>query len=482
MHNWRTRWRSLLVLAIMIGLTGAASLAAIAGALRSASALDRFHGAGQTLDVFISADVIGHEPSAFLDLLDGPLVESTNDLVFLFVDVDEIGVMFAPTSRRGMNVERGVLLEGRRADPDEPDELTLSETAAAKLGLHVGDLFEFGSLSPQQAEDIFSSGKEQTSLDGPQLHLRVVGITRNGFDLNAFGQGTALTVTTPAFWEKYGPSIGIGSRSHMVRLVDKPGAQDQFTAAYGGEHLPSINVGQGESSLADSISVVTAALLVMALVIVVSGLLWIGSVTARHQRAAGPDIDVLRALGTTAGERRLVAFSCVVPALLAGVVLAPLGAIALSPLFPAGTARRIDPDPGLHADGATLLIGATTLLAVLGLIAAIAAARLVSAGRRLEPRHAACATARRPGVALASSGAGHRRALCTERSFALIRAHSACARRRNRGRRRTGRGGRCRREPPSAGECPCSMGHDVGRGNRRRRLWGRPVPGRKTGP
>jgi hypothetical protein len=389
MHNWRTRWRSLLVLAIMIGLTGAASFAAIAGARRSDSALDRFHDAGQTLDVFVSADVTGPEPPKFLDLLDGQLVESTNDLVFLFVDVDKIGVVFAPTSRRGANVERGVLLEGRRADPDEPDELTLSETAAAKLGLHVGDLFEFGSLSPQQADDFFSSGQVPTSLDGPQLRLRVVGITRNGFDLNSFGEGTALTVTTPAFWEKYGPDIGIGSRSHMVRLADEPGALDQFTAAvaaaYGDEHLPSIIVGQGEGSIADSISVVTAALLAMALVIVAAGLLWIGSAAARHQRAAAPDIDVLRALGTTAGERRLVAFGCVVPSLLAGVVLAPLGAIALSPLFPVGTARRVDPDPGLHADGVTLLIGTVILVAVLGLIAAVAAARLVSAGRRLEP-------------------------------------------------------------------------------------------------
>ena len=89
MHSWRTRWRALVVLALMIGLTGAVVFAAVAGARRSASALDRFHDAGQTLDVFLSADVTTPEPPALLDLLDGPLVESTNDLAFLFVDVDE---------------------------------------------------------------------------------------------------------------------------------------------------------------------------------------------------------------------------------------------------------------------------------------------------------------------------------------------------------------------------------------------------------
>ena len=106
MHSWRTRWRALVVLALMIGLTGAVVFAALAGARRSASALDRFHDVGQTLDVFVAADVTTPEPAALRELLDGPLVESTNDLVFLLVDVDEVGVIFAPTSRRGLDVEQ----------------------------------------------------------------------------------------------------------------------------------------------------------------------------------------------------------------------------------------------------------------------------------------------------------------------------------------------------------------------------------------
>jgi hypothetical protein len=389
MHSWRTRWRSLIVLAIMIGLTGAIVFAAVAGARRSTSALDRFHDVAQTLDVFVAADVTTAEPPGLLDLLDSPLVESTNDLAFLFADVDEFGVMFAHTSRRGLNVEQGVLLDGRRADPDEPDEVTLPESAAKKVGLRVGDLFEFGSLSKQQGEALMSTGEEPTSLDGPYLSLRVVGIIRTGFDLNALGEGTALIVTTPAFWDKYGSEIGVGSRSHMLRLADEPRALDQFTAevatVYGGEHLPSINVGQGEDTIADSISVVTAALVAMALVIAVAGLLWISSATARHQRVAAPDIDVLRALGTTTGERRVLFFGCVVPGLVGGVLLAPVLAVALSPLFPVGTARRVDPDPGLHADSVTLLAGTIALVAVLGFIAVIAASRLVATGQRREP-------------------------------------------------------------------------------------------------
>ena len=64
MHSWRSRWRALVVLGLMIGLTGAIVLAAIAGARRSASALARFHDAGQTLDVFLAADVVTPDPPA----------------------------------------------------------------------------------------------------------------------------------------------------------------------------------------------------------------------------------------------------------------------------------------------------------------------------------------------------------------------------------------------------------------------------------
>jgi hypothetical protein len=381
------RWRALVVLALMIGLSGAAAFAALAGARRSASALDRFHDAGQTLDVFLSADSVAPEPPGLLALLDGPLVESTNDLAFLLVDVDAVGVIFSPTSRRGLHLEQGILLAGRRADPDNPDEVALSEIVARKLDLGVGDLFEAGSLTKEQGDALFNEGVEPTALDGPQLRLRVVGITRNGFDLNT--QGVGVTLTTPAFWAKYGPEIGIGSRSHMVRLTDEPDAVERFTDgvadAYGDEHLPSINVGQGENTIADSVSVITAALVAMAFAVAIAGLLWSASATARHQRLAVTEIDVLRALGSTARERRVLLVGSAAPAIVAGVALAPVLAVVLSPLFPVGTARHVDPDPGLHADALVLLAGSIALALILGLLATLAAVRLVSQSQRHVP-------------------------------------------------------------------------------------------------
>jgi ABC-type lipoprotein release transport system permease subunit len=389
MRSWRARWRELAVLALMIGVAGAMALAAIAGARRSASALDRFHDAAQVLDVFVAGDVTTPEPAALLDLLDGPLVESTNDLVFLLVDIDRSGVVFAPTSRRGLNVEQGVLVAGRRADPDSPDEVVLSDGTAARLGLSVGDTLDVGSITPEQADAMFTRGEEPTSLDGPRLRLRVVGIARTGFDLMQDNSGTGLTLTTPAFWDRYGDEIGIGSRSHMVRLADQPDALERFTdaveEAYGNEHLPSINVGQGEDSVVGSIAVITVALVLLALVIAVAGAVWIAVATSREQRPAGNDLEIMRAMGVTTGERRGLLVGCVLPALAGGLAIAPLLAVALSPLLPVGQARRIDPDPGLHADLTVLVAGSGVLALILVVIVTISAAKIVRRGGGFEP-------------------------------------------------------------------------------------------------
>jgi ABC-type lipoprotein release transport system permease subunit len=380
-YAWRARWRSLLVLGIMVGLAGGAVFAAVAGARRSSSALDRFHEAGQTHDVFLAADLATAEPEALREVLDGPLVESTNDMAFVLVDDQQVGFVFAPTSRRGLEIERGVVLEGRRADPEAVDEVTLSERTARKFDLAVGDTMAIGTVTPAQAEALFTDGVVPTSLDGPELRVRVVGIIRSGFDLG--GGSTPLTLITPALWEEIEGRVGIGSSSHLVRLVDRPGAFEEFTdaveAAYGEEHLPSINAGQVEQELADSISVITVGLLMVAGVVAVAGAAWIVSAVARTERLATHEVEVLRALGSTTGERRLLLAGTVVPGLLLGLVVAPVVAVALSPLLPVGTARRVDPDAGLHVDAATLLLGSVALLALLVLAAVLVALRLARA-------------------------------------------------------------------------------------------------------
>jgi hypothetical protein len=394
-------------------------LAAVDGARRSATAIERFHEVGRTLDVFISADVIDAEPPALLELLDGPLVEQTNDLAFLFVDIDRIGVVFAPTSRRGLDIEQGVLLEGRRADPDAPLELVLSERGARGLGLGVGDTLETMSYSREDAASLFERGDVPEVPGGPTLEFQVVGIVRNGFDLSGgSSDASALTLTTPAFWERYGDEIGVGSRSHMVRLVDSPGAIEQFTDAvadaYGDEHLPSINVGQGEDNAADAISIITVALLAVGLTVATAGGVWIAAAVSRQQRLAAADQQVLRAFGATQGGRRLVVAGIVAPGLGLGLVLAPVLAVALSPLLPIGMSRHVDPRSGIHADFVVLLAGTVAACLVAAVISVVGAVRLAS------PTANVAAGSIRTSRVLASGGRVLRPPAATGLRFALL--------------------------------------------------------------
>ena len=66
------------------------------------------------------------------------------------------------------------------------------------------------------------------------------------------------------------------------------------------------------------------------------------------------------------------------PALLiasGGALLAVVGAIAASPLFPFGVARRADPNPGVHVDWLVLAVGVVAVALLIGSIAFVAALR-----------------------------------------------------------------------------------------------------------
>jgi putative ABC transport system permease protein len=75
-----------------------------------------------------------------------------------------------------------------------------------------------------------------------------------------------------------------------------------------------------------------------------------------------------------------------------------VGAVAISPLFPLGVARRAEPDPGPLADGLVLVVGAVLLVAVVALTA-------VLAGRRAARRNEVPDRASSVGGAVNRSGA-----------------------------------------------------------------------------
>ena len=87
------------------------------------------------------------------------------------------------------------------------------------------------------------------------------------------------------------------------------------------------------------------------------------------------DQETLRALGVTRRQHVLLSGPRAVLVAVGGGLLAVVGAVLVSPLFPFGVARRADPDPGFHIDWTVVAFGVLAVASVVGAITFIAALR-----------------------------------------------------------------------------------------------------------
>ena len=123
----------------------------------------------------------------------------------------------------------------------------------------------------------------------------------------------------------------------------------------------------------NAIDVLTLALWIFAAVAALAGIVAISIILSREtSRWASINRHCAR-LGLTRSQR--VAMNGPEAVLIGsgGALLAALGAMAASPLFPIGVARRAEPSPGLHIDWAVVLLGVIVVTVVVVLISFLAA-------------------------------------------------------------------------------------------------------------
>src|ERR1700733_6784677 len=131
MLDVRRRWRSLIVLALLVALTTGTVLAAVAGARRGQSAFDRLWARTLPGDATVLANQPGFDWSKVEAL---PEVKATAlFIVYYGASVGPSGAKAGfsgadlgfPPGNTGMleSVERPVVLAGRVYDPSRPDEV-----------------------------------------------------------------------------------------------------------------------------------------------------------------------------------------------------------------------------------------------------------------------------------------------------------------------------------------------------------------------
>lgn len=375
--DWRQRWRSLILLALLVAGTLATTVATLTAAARSETAFARLREATNASDVIAYYEGRGASEISAFEAVDG--VEAAAPMVELFVrpagteyfpDFQIYSV--APLRVAGAaTLNAPVITAGRAVDPGQADEIALSEEFASTLGVGAGETMWLESMTDEWIDLAFNGG-DPGPPDGPRVEVSVVGVARTPAD---FSRWEGLIFLSPAFAERYGEQMR-GYYGLEVRLDDAArraldsGSPPQLP---GGEVRPSPF---GDSAAADDgLATIATALRLVAAAAVVAGAVAVVLMLSRAARLVLQDHETLRALGMTRRALGVAAALVFVPAIIGGLAVGTALGIVAAPLVAIGLARAADP-----AVGAVVANTAVAAMS-LGAAAATLSVALVLAGR-----------------------------------------------------------------------------------------------------
>ncbi len=372
------RWRWLVALGVIAGLTAGLAMAAVAGARRTVTALPRLSDQTRAADAVIFPGQVGAFQPDWGPLRDQPYVTSLArwNLAFGVVDGEEDAVFFIPSDGRWLgDVDRPVVVDGRMFDPEAADEMVIDEPLAAAEGIGVGDTINFTPYGPDQSDF------EADPPNGPDITLNVVGVIR--FTSQFLFQDGGFPIPSPGVLARHRDRMMPIENAH-VRLADPDSdiarlqrdANDLLAPG-----TPILDLGAVERRVETTITVERTALLVLAALVALAGLVFVGQALGRSVAVIDDSREPLRAIGLTRSDLTTAAALPHVVVAAAGVAVAVVTAVALSPRFPIGFAGRVDPDRGVHADWTVLAPGLVTTAALL--LGGVAAAAWVRSGARV---------------------------------------------------------------------------------------------------
>jgi ABC-type lipoprotein release transport system permease subunit len=368
----RTAW---VLLAILIGLSGAVVMVAAAGARRTGSAYTRYLAATNGSDVLLSPNETG-TPQMYADIAKLPGVAAVAPVVGYgtapVFDLRQPLLVDAATDRTlGYRVERPRLTAGRLPDPNAPLEVVADRNAAHVLGLRVGGAIKVAVAGT--AEELPNLAHD------PVVTLKVVGIgtTRDSVvAVNALAVQPSL-FAGPSFARQFGPEYHAFDGA-FVSL--QPGASEpNFVAAaqavarrypQSGGGLFAADEAEQAARVVSAIRPQAIALALFALLTAITVIVAVGQVVARQVQAASSDSETLAGLGMIRRRRAAVVLAQVAVTAVAGAVIACVVAVVASPLMPIGPARLAEPHPGFAIDWPVLAVGFAAIVVVTVAVAA----------------------------------------------------------------------------------------------------------------
>ena len=391
----RHRWRSLVILALLVAFAGGTIIAAVAGARRGDTALRRL----DAVTLPATAVVLPNQPGFDWSRVERlPEVASVSTfavdytLTYQGLPADVAG--FPPANDTVLrSIEKPVVFQGRVFDPRRVGEAVVTPMFVADHHRGVGDSVILHLPTPREMETGQGSGPGG-ALTGPRLRLRIVGVIRSPWFSDSPGSDGAILMS-PAVAARYPLSV-VGNPHNQFSFVNAlvrlrggeaaiPRLRRDIIQLTGRSDIDIWDLPQQYADAQRQIAFEARCLVALAAAAFLASLFLIGQTLARFAAASGAELQIMRALGMTSAE--VTGAVAAAPALagLAGAGLAAGFAVAVSPWFPIGTAALLEPAPGLSADWAVIgpAVALITLLVAGG--AALAGRATLAAGRRQVP-------------------------------------------------------------------------------------------------
>jgi ABC-type lipoprotein release transport system permease subunit len=389
----RHRWRSMAILALLVALSAATILAALAGARRGLSAQSRL--ARHTLPA--TTAVLANTPG-----FDWGPVERLPEVAALtrFVVDYSLSLDGAPSETltfppgddaTGRTIERPVIFAGRMFDPDRADEVVVSRRFASRYHKGVGSSVVIHL--PTEAE--LMRDDETPPFHGPSVRARIVGVVESPWFSDTVGSPGVL-ILSPGLAKTY-PNEVLGDQSNkedpsyvnaLVRLHGGEAAIPQFRRDLARvtrrDDLDVWDLPSQNRELQRNIAFESWCLVVFAAIAFAAAVFLVGQAISRFVEADAEDLRTLQALGVE--RSRAVGAATAAPALagIAGAVVGVGAAYVASGWFPIGTAGLIEPSPGRSLD--ILVLGLGVVATVLLVVAAVGLSARRALGDRSRSR------------------------------------------------------------------------------------------------
>jgi len=381
------RWGGFLSVVLLIGLLGGIAMGSIAAGRRTQSSYSTFLASTNPSDMTVSVYVPNSGGAVT------PLTARIARLPGVKRVRDVVGPDFVPLAPNGtprlnalsdilvlgsldggfLDQDGPAIVQGRRAGPDNPNEMMMTARAARLLGVHLGEVVPMGFYTgSQEALPAFGTPRVAPRF---RAGVKLVGIAvfNNSVVQDDIDGAYGFVLLTPALVReavKVSPAAGAPS-GYTLQLdhggLDVPAVEQEIrrllppraTVEF---HLTARVVTEVELALKPESVALGGFGAIAALVCLVLG----AQAISRQVRWGDDDRRAMRALGATPSVTAADGLVGILGAVAIGSMVAIGVAVGLSPLSPLGPVRPVYPDGGIAFDWTVFGLGLAVLLGVFG--------------------------------------------------------------------------------------------------------------------